>query len=167
MMGWLPGWTPDAESSGFQSGLRGPWYPPWSPPAKHLLLRGYSCILGWIPTGVASQKIALTLAMRRASPPSIRFRPERNRKTMAWRLGRLTGSGWTPVQTLGSTTASIPRPFALAVTCTRLSRAYPIHTRPGGECLAFRCLMEKCLTCSKGLDRPTLDPCCRSPMFPV
>ena len=50
---------------------------------------------------------------------------------------------------------------------TRLSRAYSIQTRPGRDCLAFRCLAEKCLTRSQGLDSPALDPCCRSPIFPV
>ena len=88
--------------------------------------------LGWLP-----KKIALTLAMCRASPPSIRFRPERNRKTRTWRIGRSSGSGWTPVRTLGSTTASIPRPNARAVSHARLSRVYPIHTL-GSRFLSLR-----------------------------
>ena len=152
-------------------------------------------VQGWIPTGVDSQKNRSDAGdMPRLAPQhtfSARKEPENNglgfllsparspddpeklslpshpvnRLPLAFRT--VWTPIWIPVRTLGSTTASIPKPFALAVTCTRLSRAYPIHTRPGGDCLAFRCLAEKCLTRCQGLDRPVLDPCCRCPMFPV
>jgi hypothetical protein len=84
---WLAGWTLDVESTldftGFRldSGVQG------IHPGVHQTSDCYCVVIcafwgglhaGWLP-----KKIALTLAMRRASPPSIRFRPERNRKTMA------------------------------------------------------------------------------------
>ena len=42
---------------------------------------------GGFPRGWLPKKIALTLALCRALPASIRFRPKRNRKTMTWRIG--------------------------------------------------------------------------------
>ena len=123
------GWMPVA------SGLRMPGWTPHGvqrrPAVSGRKARVYWCLRrvrvgpasGWLP-----KNPALSLAMCRASPASIRFRPERNRKTMAWRIGRPLGSGWTPVRTLGSTTASIPRPIARVVFHTPLpsiSNSYP------------------------------------------
>ena len=73
---WTPSWIP--------AGLRSPGYPPRSPPYKPLLLRGYFRFRGGLHAGWTPKKTALSLAKLRATPASIRFGPERNRKTMTW-----------------------------------------------------------------------------------
>jgi hypothetical protein len=72
---WLPsrprGWIP--------TGL---WKPPGihpPGPARLLILRRFQEIRGGFRQGWLPKKTGLTLAKLRASPPSIRFQPERNR----------------------------------------------------------------------------------------
>ena len=175
-MVWLPGWTPDAGSSGFQGGLRSPGYPPRSPPAKLLLLRCYLRVLGWTPEGVDSQKngsdasdmprcapqhtfsarkepeisclavclspVRSPVAPKKLSPPSHPV----NRLSLAFRP--VWTPIWIPVRTLGSPTASISKPIALAIFCTRLSRAYPIHTSGAGFCPFEKCPPNTFLSCA-------------------
>jgi hypothetical protein len=84
--GWTPrGWTPQRTppASGWTPVSAG--YPPRAP-VRCLNSRGFQASqldagLRWLP-----KKPALSLANYRAKPASIRFSPERNRKTTAWRF---------------------------------------------------------------------------------
>ena len=76
------------------SGLRGPdWTPrgvqrpPGVSSVKGLILRRFGRDQAALASGWLPKNPALSLAICRASPASIRFGPERNRKTEAWRLG--------------------------------------------------------------------------------
>jgi len=62
------------------AGFWSPGYPPRNPPAKTLLLRGYFRFWGGFRPGWTPKKTALTLAIYRASPASIRMWPGRNRQ---------------------------------------------------------------------------------------
>ena len=77
-----------------RSGLRSPGYPPRKPPDKLLMLRGYLGVRGGFHAGWLPKISALTLAIFRAAPASIRISPGRNRK-LPW-AGPRPDPRWTP-----------------------------------------------------------------------
>ena len=95
---------------------------------------------GWLP-----KKSALSLAIFRAKPASIRLSPERNRKTTTWRSGLWLDPGSQP--------RCPPRDRR------RLARAHDpeyiaIDSAREAIRLALRCLTRKCLVGHWRIDKP-------------
>ena len=113
-------------------------------PVRCLNSRGFQASrvdpgLRWLP-----KKSALSLAMFRAKPASIRFGPKRNRKTKTWRPGPLLDPG--------------SQPRCQPWDQRRFARAHDpeyigMDSVSGAIRLAVRCLARNCLTRPSSLDR--------------
>jgi len=113
-------------------------------PVRYLILRGFQASrldagLRWLP-----KNPALSLAKYRAKPASIRFGPERNRKTKAWRPGL-----WLDPGSQARCPTRDWRWFARAHDPEYIA----MDSVRGAIRLAVRCLAGKCLARPSSLDR--------------